>query len=327
MSIHIRSRRTAALSLAVFFAASCGAPESDAPANAAGETSSTEESASAGGFAVDSEYANPDALVDTEWVLAHLDDPSVHLIDVSRQQDIYTEGHLPGAQFVQWNTELTDPDDPVEGQILGPDALSELMSRLGVENGHTVVFYDEASSLFASRAYWVMKYYRHENVHVYNGGSRKWVADGRELTTDVAPVTPGSYVAGEPHPEIATDWEYVVNKIDDSSTLVCDVRSADEYAGEDSRAERGGHIPGAVNIEWRENVREDGTFLDAQALADLYEGHGFGPDREIITYCQVGVRAAHAWFVLRELLGSPNVRVYDGSWADYGNRADSPIQS
>lgn len=323
---HIFSRRTVALSLAVFFAAACGAPESDSPPSAGEDANSAGAAASAGGFAVGSEYANPDALVDTEWVLARLDDPAVHLIDVSRREDAYAEGHLPGARFVQWDTDLTDPDDPVEGQILGADALSELMSRLGVENGHTIVFYDEASSLFASRAYWVLKYYQHENVHVYNGGSRKWVADGQELSTEVAPVTPSSFVAGDPDPDIATDWEYVVTHIDDPSTMVCDARSADEHSGEDVRAERGVRIPGSVNIEWRENVREDGTFLDAQALSALYERHGFTPDKEIITYCQVGVRAAHAWFVLRELLGSPNVRVYDGSWVEYGNRADSPIQ-
>lgn len=271
-------------------------------------------------------YANPHVLVDTDWVLDRLDDPTVRLIDVSTRREVYDAGHLPGAPFVQWNTDLTNPANPVEGQILTRDALSELMSGLGVDNHHTVVFYDEASNLWASRAYWVMRYYRHDDVRIYNGGSRKWVLDGQELTTGVAPVVPTSYTAGEPDPRIATDWHHVVSRLGDPSAMFCDTRSPDEHTGSDARAERGGHIPGSVNVEWRESVREDGTFRDAQALSDLYRSAGFTPDREIITYCQLGVRGAHTWFVLSELLGYPDVRNYDGSWAEYGNRAESPIE-
>lgn len=270
-------------------------------------------------------YANPRALVDTEWVLAHLDDPAVHFIDVSPRRDSYDAGHLPGAQFVQWDTDLTDPDAAVEGMILTRDSVAALMSRLGVGNGHTVVFYDNARNLFAARGYWVMKYHGHDDVRVYDGGSRKWVADGQQLTNVVAEPAPARYVAGEPDPTIVTDWQYVVASIGETGPLLCDTRSADEHAGIDVRAESGGHIPGAVNIEWTRNVRDDGTFLDARSLADLYRAAGFTPDREIITYCQAGVRGAHTWFVLTELLGYPRVRNYDGSWAEYGNRHDSPI--
>lgn len=273
------------------------------------------------------EYANPDALVDTEWMLAHLDDPAVRLIDVSSREAVYQEGHLPGAQFVQWNTELTNPDDPVEGQILTREGLSELMTRLGVENGNTVVFYDDFNNLFAARAYWVMKYYQHDDVRVYNGGSKKWVADGHALTTDTAiSFKSDGYVAGAPNPAIATDWQYVVDSIDDPSKVFCDVRRPAEYDGSDMRAERGGHVPGAVNLEWTQSVREDGTFLERRALRELYQLADFTPDKEIITYCQAGVRGAHTWFVLSELLGYSRVRNYDGSWAEYGNREDSPIE-
>jgi thiosulfate/3-mercaptopyruvate sulfurtransferase len=308
-----RSLRSFAATVALL--AACSAPDTETPAN---------------DLLIDApftgdEYANPRALVDTEWVRAHLDDPAVHLIDVSPRRTTYDAGHLPGARFVQWDTDLTDAGAAVEGMILTGESLSALMSRLGVGNGHTVVFYDNARNLFAARGYWVLKYYGHDDVRVYDGGSRKWVADGQELTTVVTEPAPARYVAGEPDLTIATDWQYVVAGLGDGNALLCDTRSADEHTGVDVRAERGGHIPGAVNIEWTRNVRDDGTFLDARSLSDLYRAAGFTPDREIITYCQAGVRGAHTWFVLTELLGYPRVRNYDGSWAEYGNRNDSPI--
>lgn len=285
-----------------------------------------EEAAATGEFADDGTYANPDALVETEWVLAHLEDPAVHLIDVSSSAEAYEAGHLPGAQFVDWRRDLVNPDDPVEGQILTREGLSELMSRLGVEADHTVVFYDNHNNLFAARGYWVMKYYRHADVRVYNGGSKKWVADGQVLTTEQTSAQPAEYVAGEPDPEIATDWQQVVDSIDDPSTMFCDVRRPTEYEGTELLSARGGHVPGAVNVEWTRSVHDDGTFLEAPELLALYRGAGFDPDREIITYCQSGVRGAHTWFVLKELLGFPRVRNYDGSWGEYGNRDDSPIR-
>jgi thiosulfate/3-mercaptopyruvate sulfurtransferase len=319
------SRSIIAVLLAGVLFTACGAPSADQPPAAAEDGTEAEEPFGDAQLELADGYANPDALVDTEWVLTHLDDPTVHIIDVSTQREGYEQGHLPGAQFVQWDTDLTDPLDPVEGKILSGDALSDLLSGLGVANDHTVVFYDGSNNLFAARAYWVLKYYRHEDVRVYNGGTQAWTAAGQELTTDAPSATPTTYAAGEPDPAIATDWDYVVSRVEDPSTMFCDVRTPDEHAGVDVRAERGGHIPGSVNIEWREAVREDGTFLDARTLAELYQRAGFTPDKEIITYCQSGVRGAHTWFVLSELLGYPNVRNYDGSWTEYGNRADSPI--
>jgi thiosulfate/3-mercaptopyruvate sulfurtransferase len=277
-------------------------------------------------------YANPDALVDTEWVLARLDDPTVRLVDVSRSAATYLEGHLPGARHVRWNTDLVDPDDPVDLQILSRDALTNLMRRLGIENDHTIVLYDDASSLFAARAYWVLKYYRHDDVRIYDGGRIRWIAEGHDLAGDGdGPIETAEhlelsrYLAGEPDPGIATDWDQVVALIGDPAALVCDTRTRDEHLGADVRAERGGAIPGAIHLEWARAVREDGTFRDAAELHALYREAGFSPEKTVITYCQAGVRAAHTWFVLRELLGYSDVRNYDGSWAEYGNRADSPI--
>jgi thiosulfate/3-mercaptopyruvate sulfurtransferase len=272
-------------------------------------------------------YARPEVLVDTVWVLQHLDDDNVRLLDVSAEADTFEAGHLPGAQYVDWKTDLTNPDDPVRGQVLSRDGLSVVLSKLGVENDDTVVFYDDTSNLFAARAYWVLKYYQHDDVRIYNGGTKKWEADGEELTAEVATVAASEYQAGEPDPSIRTNWQYVVDHVDDSSTLFCDTRGPKEYAGTDVRSERGGHIPGAINVEWSNAVNPDGTFRDAASLAELYSKAGFDPDKEIITYCQTGVRGAHTWFVLRELLGYPNVRNYDGSWEEYGNDSDSLIES
>lgn len=271
-------------------------------------------------------YANPEVLVDTAWVADHLDDPDVRLIDVSSKEEVYKEGHLPGAVFVSWNSDLTSADDPVKGQILSADKLSALLSRIGVEKDDAVVFYDDTSNLFAARAYWVLKYYQHDDVRVYNGGTEKWTAEGQELTTDSPKLSPSTYEAGQPDPDIRTTGEYVLGHLDDENSLVCDTRSAKEYTGVDARSARGGHIPGAINVNWVNSVNEDGTFKDAQALRALYEGAGFDPNKEIITYCQTGVRGAHTWFVLRELLGYPQVRNYDGSWEEWGNAAELPIE-
>jgi thiosulfate/3-mercaptopyruvate sulfurtransferase len=313
-------RLSFAFILAAQLVTACEMPRDEGPAT-------PQEPAASANFATGSEYAKTDVLVDTEWVLANHADPEVRLIDVSSQAEVYEKGRLPGASFVQWDTELVNSDNPVEGQILTGDALSELMSGLGVQNDHTVVVYDDTNNLLAARAYWVLKYYGHDDVRVYNGGRKKWLADGQRLTTEAVTVTASDYVAGKPDPGIATDWDYVVNSIGDASVRFCDARRPTEYEGEELRSDRGGHIPGATNIEWTRNVREDGTFLGAQELADLYRAAGFTEDKEIITYCQSGVRGAHTWFVLSELLGYPRVRNYDGSWAEYGNRADSPIQN
>lgn len=272
-------------------------------------------------------YAKPELLVDTAWIQEHAADENVRIIDVSGDLEDYTAGHIPGAVYVSVGGEMTNPEDSTRGQILTQEALSALMSRLGVTPETTVVFYDNNNNLQASRAYWVMKYYQHDDVRIFDGGSKKWTADGQALVTDEVVVTPSEYVAQEPDLAIRTTTEYVLERIDDENVIMCDARNPEEYAGTDVRAAEGGHIPGALNIDWVYNVDEDGTFKDAQELHDLYTKAGFQPDKQIITYCQTGVRGAHTWFVLRELLGWPDVRNYDGSWEEYGNDPTTPKDS
>jgi thiosulfate/3-mercaptopyruvate sulfurtransferase len=273
-------------------------------------------------------YANASVLVDTEWVAAHLGDENIRLLDIGGNQENYDKGHLPGAIFVSLGADLTNPEDSTQGQILTADQLTAVMSRLGIENDDTLVLYDANRNLLAARAYWVLKYYQHAgDLHVYNGGSTKWVADGQALTTEAPVVEASQYVAGEADPEIRTTSDYVLEHMDDPSVVLCDARGPDEFSGTDVRAQRGGHIPGAVNVDWTIAVNEDGTFKDVAFLSDLYQKAGFAPDKQVITYCQTGVRGAHTWFVLKELLGYPNVRNYDGSWEEWGNDESKPVDS
>ncbi|MEZ4735873.1 MAG: sulfurtransferase [Caldilineaceae bacterium] len=273
-------------------------------------------------------YANANALVDTAWVAAHLEDETVRLLDIGGNQENYDQGHLPGAIFVNLGADLTNPEDSTQGQILTAEQLTAVMSRLGIENDDTLVLYDANRNLLAARAYWVLKYYQHAgDLHVYNGGSTKWVADGQALKTEAPTLETSQYVAGEADPAIRTTGDYVMEHLDDPSTVLCDTRGPGEFAGTDVRSAQGGHIPGATNVDWTITVNEDGTFKDAAFLSDLYLKAGFTPDKEVITYCQTGVRGAHTWFVLKELLGYPNVRNYDGSWEEWGNDESKPVQS
>ncbi len=282
---------------------------------------SAEEIIAAGAF----NYANPDVLVDTAWVQENLDNDEVRILHIGRNRVDYIAGHLPNAIYIDRNTDLTNEEISVNGQILTAEQLDDLFSERGIANDHTIVLYDDISNLFAARAYWVLKYYQHEDVRIYNGGTIKWLEDGNRLARGGHSVGPAEYVAGDPDPEIRTTYDYVIENLNSENVVTCDTRSNAEFAGDDVRAERGGHIPGTTHLEWVHAVNEDGTFKAAPELAALFYAEGLTPDKEILTYCQTGVRSAHTWFVLTELLGYPNVRNYDGSWTEWGNNPDSPI--
>ena len=267
-----------------------------------------------------------DVLVDTEWIEAHAADPSLRVLEVGGNANAFGEGHLPGAAFVSMRS-LSNPDDPIGGQIATAAQVSAALSNAGLGRDQTVVLYDRRNNLQAARAYWVLKYYQHADVRIYNGGTPKWTEDGQVMSTVMVEYEPSDYQAGPPDPEIRTTWQYVVDHTDDPATLFCDTRGPEEYLGRDVRAERGGRIPGSINVEWTAAVNANGTFKSSEELAALYGGAGFTPDKQIITYCQSGVRGAHTWFVLSELLGYPSVRNYDGSWVEYGNNPESPVEN
>ncbi len=274
-------------------------------------------------------YAHPEYLVDTEWVAAHLNDLNVRLVESNEDALLYATGHIPGAVTVDWFTTL---QHPVRRDFITKDEFEALCSGLGIANDTTVVFYGDKSNWFAVYALWLFAYYGHKNLKVMNGGRTKWVAEGRSLTTTLLAYPKTEYHASSPEKTIRAYRSDVMHYIDQKLPLV-DVRSAKEYTGEmlhmpgypQEGAQRGGHIPGAASIPWSEAVLEDGTFKPPADLRAIYTSRGITPDKGIIVYCRIGERSAHTWFVLKYLLGYPNVRNYDGSWTEWGNLVDVPI--
>lgn len=276
-------------------------------------------------------YAKPDVLVETAWVADRLQDPSLRVLEVDVDTAAYAQGHVPGALGVNWRTDI---QHPLLRDFVHKAAFEALMGRLGIGNDHTVVVYGDNNNWFATWAYWVFRYYGHGAVRVMNGGRKKWIDEGRPLSTEVPSYPPTRYTARDPDPSIRAFREDVQARLGRPGFGLVDVRSPREFTGEllapenlpQEGAQRGGHIPGAANVPWGMAVREDGTFKSPEELRELYEGKGITPDKEIVTYCRIGERSSHTWFVLRELLGYPQVRNYDGSWTEWGSLVNVPIE-
>jgi len=275
-------------------------------------------------------YANGDALVSTEWLAGHLADPGHRLIEVDVNPALYGGGHIDGAVGWDWKTDL---QDQTVRDLASREALERKLSESGVTPDTTILLYGDNNNWFAAYAYWALKYYGHDKVKLVNGGRVKWEAEGRPYTTDVPQVTPTEYhFTGDSREELRAYRDQVRDAIGRAGLV--DVRSPGEYSGAllapenlpQEGAQRGGHIPTAVNVPWATAVKEDGTFKDAAALRDLYGGKGITADREIIAYCRIGERSAHTWFVLNELLGYADVRNYDGSWTEWGSAIRVPIE-
>lgn len=276
-------------------------------------------------------YAHPDLLVETDWVAEHLKDPGIRLVESNEDPLLYEMGHIPGSLKVDWFTTL---QDSVRRDFLSKSDFEKLCSSLGISNDTTVVFYGDKSNWFAVYALWLFQYYGHMKSKIMNGGRAKWDLERRPWTKEVPQVTPTRYTARQPDPSIRALREDVFSQLKQHKPLV-DVRSPKEYSGEllhmpnypQEGAQRGGHIPGAVNIPWSQAVNEaDSTFKSVDQLKALYEGRGITPDKDIIAYCRIGERSSHTWFVLKYLLGYPNVRNYDGSWTEWGNLVAAPIE-
>ena len=276
-------------------------------------------------------YTHPEVLVETDWVANHLNDPQLRFIEVDVDTTAYDSGHIPGA--IGWNWKK-DTQQPIRRDIPDAQGLEELLGRSGVGNDTIVILYGDNNNWFATFAFWLLKLYGHADARLMNGGRKKWVDEGRPLTTEIPAVRHATYRAKDPDTSIRARREFVVQSVDLNGRGLVDVRSPKEYAGEllapenlpQEGAQRGGHIPGAANIPWSQAVREDGTFKAADELKSLYGGKGLTPDKEIIAYCRIGERSSHTWFVLKYLLGYPAVRNYDGSWTEYGSLIDVPIE-
>jgi thiosulfate/3-mercaptopyruvate sulfurtransferase len=276
-------------------------------------------------------YVHPEVLVDADWVQAHLHDPKVRLIEVDVDTTAYDQGHIPGAIAYNWQKEL---QDQVVRAPLSKEHLEELLGRAGVSNDTTIVLYGDNNNWFAAWALWILKYYGHHDVRLLDGGRVKWLADKREITTDVPSYPATTYHAGTPDTGIRALRDQVLNWLGRENIALVDVRSPGEYSGEllapanlpQEGAQRGGHIPGAANIPWSQAVQADGTFKPADELRSLYGSKGVTPDKEVVAYCRIGERSSHTWFVLQYLLGYPQVRNYDGSWTEWGSLIGVPIE-
>jgi thiosulfate/3-mercaptopyruvate sulfurtransferase len=284
--------------------------------------------------AIDSRgYANPDRLVSTDWVAEHLNDANVRIVESNEDPLLYPSGHIPGAVQVDWTTDL---NDQLRRDYLRKDGFEALMSRIGVTSDTTVVFYGDKNNWWACYALWVFQLFGHNNVRIMDGGRLKWEKESRELTREVPSYPATQYSApARDDSKIRAFRDEVLTHVESGRPLV-DVRSPQEYSGEllhmpnypQEGALRGGHIPGAKNVPWgRAANPDDGTFKTADELRAIYEQEqGLSAGDDVIAYCRIGERSSHTWFVLTYLLGYKNVRNYDGSWTEWGNLVNVPIE-
>jgi thiosulfate/3-mercaptopyruvate sulfurtransferase len=282
-------------------------------------------------MAMASEYVHPEVLVSTEWVAEHLHDPQVRLVESDEDVLLYETGHIPGAVKIDWHS---DEQDQVRRDFIDRAEFERLMASRGIAKDTIVVFYGDKNNWYAAYTFWLFKLYGHRDCRIMNGGRARWEAENRPYITEVATYSPTQYHAQERDVRIRAFRLQVEEQLSRGTAALVDVRSPDEYTGKllhmvnypQEGAQRGGHIPGAKNIPWATAANPDGTFKSAEELREIYVSRGITPDREIIAYCRIGERSAHTWFVLTQLLGYPNVRNYDGSWTEWGNLVDAPIE-
>jgi thiosulfate/3-mercaptopyruvate sulfurtransferase len=280
-------------------------------------------------------YAHPEVLVESDWLASHLNDPKVRVAEVDYDPAAnYDLGHVPGSVLFDWRKDI---NDPVRRDILSAEAFTALFHRAGIDDDTTVVLYGDFNNWFAAFAFWVFTYYGAKHVKILNGGRKKWIAEDRPLTKDAPRLSPGSFKGHAGDPKLRAyldDVRGVLPDVKAGKFSLVDVRGPKEFSGEitappeypTEHAQRGGHIPGAKNIPWAQAVRDDGTFKSREELDELYATKGVTAAHPVITYCRIGERSSHSWFVLKYLLGYPDVRNYDGSWTEWGNLIRTPIE-
>ena len=277
------------------------------------------------------EYAHPESLVTTDWVATYGSDANVRLVEVDVDTSAYESGHIARAVGWDWKSQL---QQTLSRDLVSKDGMEQLLGSSGIDNGTTVILYGDNNNWFAAWAFWQMKYYGHEDVKLMNGGRAKWESEGRPLTADVVDHTSKSYTAKVANEDIRAYRDQVLNKVNAGSINLVDVRAPVEYSGEllapenlpQEGSQRGGRIPGAVNVPWGQAVADDGSLKSADELRVLYGGKGIDGGKETIAYCRIGERSSHTWFVLTQLLGYTNVRNYDGSWTEWGSIVGAPIE-
>lgn len=287
--------------------------------------------AMAPGMGASSGYVHPEVLVETGWVAERLNDPALRLIEADEDILLYEVGHLPGAVKLDWHV---DVQDKVNRDFVNQKDFERLMNHWGISNDTLIVLYGDKNNWYACYSFWLFTMNGHKNLKIMNGGRAKWEAEHRPMTKEVPHFEPTNYHAQSVDETIRAFREDVANGLKNPGRGLVDVRSPQEYTGEllhmvnypQEGAQRGGHIPGAKNIPWAMAANVDGTFKSPEELRQIYLGNDITPDKDIITYCRIGERSAHSWFVLTQLLGYPRVRNYDGSWTEWGNLVRAPIE-
>ena len=274
-----------------------------------------------------------DKVVEPEWLKNNLDKPGIKIIEVDYEPDTaYKLGHIPGAVLLDWRKDLNRYP---ERDIVSPDEFERLMSRIGVSNDTEVILYGDYNNWFAAFAYWIFKIYGHEKVRILNGGRNKWISLDYPLTNEEPSIHETTYKVVHTDLTLRATFLDVLKNLRSEKVVFVDVRSPAEYTGEitappeyaNEQTQRGGHIPSAINIPWSLAVAEDGGFKDLNEIREIYTSKGVTPEKEVIVYCRIGERAAFTFFVLKELLGYNKVRVYDGSWSEWGNLVGVPIET
>lgn len=278
------------------------------------------------------QYAHPQMLVSTDWLAAHLDDPTVVVVESDEDVLLYDTGHIPGAIKIDWHMDL---NDPVTRDYIDGEAFARLMAQKGISRESTVVFYGDNFNWWAAYALWVFTLFGHHDVRLLDGGRQKWIAEGRSLDTETPAPAPADYpVVDRRDAPIRAFRDEVMSHVEKGGALV-DVRSPQEYSGEllhmpdypQEGSMRGGHIPGARSVPWKRASHDDGTFRSVDELREIYMvEQELSPQDPVVAYCRIGERSSHTWFVLRHLLGFEHVRNYDGSWTEWGNLVRAPIE-
>ena len=277
-------------------------------------------------------YARPEALVSTAWLAENLKNPSLRIIESDEDVLLYHTGHIPGAQKIDWHTDL---NDPVMRDYVSREQFQQLLRTKGIDDTTTVIFYGDKNNWWATYAFWVFQLFGFTNARILDGGRSKWEAEGRPMVTDDVEFPKSAYVAPPRSDERIRAFQENVRKHLGTAGKLVDVRSPQEFTGEklhmpdypQEGAMRGGHIPGAKSVPWARAANPDGSFKSAEELRAIYEKEkGLKPGDDIIAYCRIGERSSHTWFVLTYLLGYGSVRNYDGSWTEWGNTVRAPIE-
>jgi thiosulfate/3-mercaptopyruvate sulfurtransferase len=277
-----------------------------------------------------SEYKHPEVLVSTEWVANRAGDNAVRVVEVDVDTKAYSEGHVPGAIAWAWNTQLCDT---LRRDILSKEQFEELMSASGITPETNLIIYGDSNNWFAAWAVWQAKIYGHRQVRLMNGGRKKWLSEGRELSTEVPIPGRVPYKAADPDLSLRALLPQVQEASLRGAAALVDVRSPQEFTGEilappglPETCQRGGHVPGARNIPWSSACNSDGTFKSADELRELYASQSIDGSKPVIAYCRIGERSSHTWFVLKYLLGFDDVTNYDGSWTEWGNLVGAAVE-